>query len=58
MICDELTEIRVQLQALTTLFWHWKDDNSLPENFGWGIGLLLHRICKDLEKLNETKEKC
>ena len=49
----DLKEIRAQISALSTLFWHWKDENSLPDDFGWGVGLLLHKIYKDIEEVEK-----
>ena len=57
MICDELERIRVQLEVFETLFWGFKPVNGLPEDFGWGMGLLLSNLTNDLKKLIDEDEE-
>ena len=49
----DLVEIRVKLKALYTLFWRGNFEEELPDEFGWGIGLLLRDISKEVEALEE-----
>ena len=59
---DELTEAKVKLETLGHLVWFYNPiGTETPDNFGWGLGMLMHHIEKDLiaviEKLKAENGK-
>ena len=46
-----LGEIQAEISALGQLFWHITSDIDFPDNFGWGMGLLLNHVEQDIEAL-------
>jgi len=53
---DTLHEITAEASALQILASNL-DADSLFEDFGWGLGLLLTHICNDLAKLEKEMLK-
>jgi len=50
MISDELNEVRVELSTMSTLLWFFNNENELDNEFFWGLGMILHRMAKRMEK--------
>ena len=58
MIIDEVTEAKVKLEALGHLLWFYKPiGTSPPDDFGWGLGMLISQIEKDLESIMKALEE-